>query len=306
MRIEKNATFSEIHFLPVRDFKIFCDKLTQDIFDANNDTGVERGIVEDKHLKIYTEYNIEMLKGDLNQLDRLTFFAACSEYLAGNEIFTINRLYHLMGGGHILTGAMRKIIDDSVERLACTRFYVDMTPLNDRYQLTDKTKAVFKNYFLPISCMKVKVGNHTPITAFKIIDTPPLLKVAEMKNQIITVDYKLLDVPNLKNTDLVMKIKGYLLERIAVIKGSHEKHPAHIVGKKKEGGFFFKRATKLRKIILLESLFAQCELSDASRNRKAEYRKVIEKVLEHFKAEKFISEWRFEMKSGSFYSIHFT
>ena len=82
-----------------------------------------------------------------------------------------------------------------------------------------------------------------------------------------------------------------MLERITAIIGSHKKHKARIVGKNQGGGFIFKRATKLQKIITFEDIFEQCEL---------------EKILEHFKAENFISEWHFEKENGKFYSIHFS
>ena len=110
-------------------------------------------------------------------------------------------------------------------------------------------------------------------------------------------------MPNIKNTELVLTIKSYLLRRVLQIVGSYDSHKKHFRGKSKDGKNIYRKARELEKTILLDTLFAQCGLSDAPINRKAEYRKTIEKIMNHFKAEKIIGDWHFEKESGKFRAV---
>ena len=127
------------------------------------------------------------------------------------------------------------------------------------------------------------------------------MEVAKWQWQFINCDADLLKVPSLNNSDLVLKIKSYLLERVAMIKGSQKQRKAHLTGKDENGKFIFKRAKKLSKIILLDTLFTQCNLSDATKRQQQQARETISKVLNHFKACRFISEWRY-IKDGNAFS----
>ena len=131
----------------------------------------------------------------------------------------------------------------------------------------------------------------------------PLLDVAKLKGQFVTCDAALLDVPNTKNTELVLKLKGYLLRRVLQIVGSYDNHKKHFRGKSKDGKNIYRKARELEKTILLDTLFAQCGLSDADRGKKRDARSIIEKIMNHFKAEKIISDWHFEKESGKFRAI---
>ena len=287
---------------PANGLTILIDKLSKDIFDATVKS-TERAIIEDKRLGIVTEFDLEFLKGNLNQFDKLIFFAICSEYSAGNEIFSIRRLWRKIGGSHTLTDEMKKLILDSVERLACTRAKINMTPINDKHHYTDEREMTFNNYLLPCKSVTTRINGQLTEGIFQIIDKPPLLEIAELKKQFATFTSKLLDVPKLRNTELTLKLKSFLFERIIQIVGSYKQRKKHFCGKNKDGKCLFKGVTKLSKTILFEKIFEQCELSDADRNRKSEYRKTISKIMDHFQKKGLISEWNFEKKDGKFYAI---
>ena len=125
------------------------------------------------------------------------------------------------------------------------------------------------------------------------------------KGQIITCDIKLLDVPHIRNTDLILGVKGYLLRRILQVKGSYEPHKKHFCGKKQGGGFTFRKARELQKSILLDTLFEQCGLSDADKGKKRDIRNTISKIMDYFQNEGLISEWQFEKSEGKFRAILF-
>lgn len=204
-----------------------------------------------------------------------------------------------------MTNETRKLIADSVERLACTRITLNMTDINEQRHYKDDRQVISKNYLLPCKVVETKINGQTSDLTFYISDVPPLFEVTEMKKQFTTQPTSLLVVPKLNNTALTLSLKFYLLERITAILGSHKPHKKHFCGKGKDGKLAFKSATKLQKIILMDALFEQRGLSDAPRNRKLEYRAAIAKILDHFQAQHLISEWHFEKKNGAFYSVHF-
>ena len=289
---------------PAPTITIPLDKIFRNVFNPSKDKKV-RHIIEDKLNQIKSVVTFETLKGSLNQFDKLVFCASISEFRAGNNFFTIRRLYQRMGGSHTLTAEMRNLISDSVEKLACTRVEINMTAINDKLHYIDEEKVIFRNYLLPCKSVEVKINGQIIEGAYQILDDSPLFKTAKLKKQFTEQPIELLDIPKLRNSELVMKLKFFMLERITAIIGSHKKHKAHIVGKQKGGGFIFKRATKLQKIITFEDIFEQCELANATKRQQQQARETIEKTLVHFKAKNLISEWHFEKKNGKFYSIHF-
>ena len=305
MILEKIAMPENVQLFPSDKILVPLDKLANSVFKQKNREATERAIYEDKRLGIVTTYDLEFLKGFLTQLDKLVFCAATSEYLVGNKFFSVRRLWQKIGGSHTMTSKTRKLIADSVERLACTRITLNMTDINEQRHYKDDRQVIRKNYLLPCKVVETKINGQTSDLTFYISDIPPLLEVTEMKKQFTTQPSSLLDVPKLKSTALTLSLKFYLLERITAILGSHKPHKKHFCGKGKDGKLAFKSATKLQKIILLDALFEQCGLSDAVKWQKQEARNVIKKTLDHFQAQHLISEWHFEKKNGAFYSIHF-
>ena len=302
----ENASQEIVKLNPAQSLFIPLDKVFKNAFKTTVDKKI-RHIIEDKRHgnKIITNVKFECFKGNLNQFDKFIFCAAMSEFRAGNDVFSIRRLWQKMGGSHTLTAEMKNKIAESIEKLRCTLVEINMTDANDEFHYCDKKEVIFKNYLLPCKSVEVKINGQTVDGAFHILDKSPLMEATELKKQFTEQPIELLDVPKLHNSELVLKLKFFLLERITAIIGSHKKHKSHRVGRTKDGKPIYKRAIELRKIITFEDIFEQCDLSDAPVNRKAEYRAVIAKILDHFKAKNYISEWHFEKKNGSFYSLHF-
>ena len=289
-------------FKPTKNLFLPIDKLSREIFDVtikkNKDTFTNE-LVEDKKLQIVTVYYFEPLKGDLTQFDKAIFCAACSEFSAGNEIFTLQRLFHRIGGGHHLTTKMKKLIFESVERLANTRFITDLTQIESRLNKPDKEKNfTFRNYLLPCKAIETHINGKLTDAAFQFLDEPPLMKIAQLKRQFITCDAKLLEIPTARTTEQTTAISSYLLERILSIIGSHQPHKKHFIGKGKDGKSLFKQAKQLPKTILIETVFKQCRITNATDKQKHDARQTIEKVMEHFKTCGVISEWHSEKENA--------
>ena len=239
----------------------------------------------------------------LETSDFAIFCAACSEYAAGNSIFTIRRLWRKIGGSHTLTAEMKKFISDSVEKLQYTKFSADLSKINEKFKC--EGEKFFKSYLLPIKSIETRVNGKTSDAVFQIIDTPPLLEIAQNRKQCTEYDYRLLDVPSLRTTETTLNIKFYLFYRVNTIIGSHNPHNKHFCGKGKDGKLKFRTAKKLTPIISLDTLYEKCGLSEADKGKKRDARTVISKVMNHFKAQGLITDWHFEKKYAKMHSIHF-
>ena len=280
--------------LPSEKIVIPLDKNFQGLFNPKYH-GATRNIIEDKRLKIITNVKLSGAATSFNQFDKLVFCAAISEYLAGNEVFTLRSLWHKIGGGWVLTDEMKKKFSDSIERLACTRIEIDMTAVNEKHHYTDDKKVVLKGYLLPCESIEVKVNGQVTDGAYKFLNSAVLMEVAKLKKQFAEQPIELLDVPKVRNTESNLKIKSYLLERVTSINGSQKPRKTHISGKKKGGGFNFKRTKKLKNSILMKTLREQCEISDAD-DKQA--REIVAKVMDHFKKKGTIDGWNFENGVG--------
>ena len=287
------------------DLTILLDKLFKNVFNPEKNAKKRKVWEDENKTAPYTEITFETFHGSLNQFDKLIFCVAVSEQRAGNNFFTLRRIWQKLGGSHFLTDEMKNLLADSIKKLRCTLVNINLTQVNKKFHYTDKTEVTFSNYLLPCKTIKATINGQLVDEAFQFLDTSPLFQVAELKGQFTEQPFEFLDVPKLRNTELVMKLKFYLLERIATILGSHKKHKAHVVGKQKGGGLLYKKPKILRKIIKFDGIFQQCELSNATKRQQQQARETISKILEYFKKQGFISEWYFEKKNGSFYSIHF-
>lgn len=304
--MKKNFASENLKFNPNEDLIILLDKIFRNVFNPSKSKTKKRKIVEkEKPSEIVSTVIFETLKGSLNQFDKFVFCAILSEEKAGNDVFTYRRLWRKMGGGFNLPDEMKEKIAESVEKLACTRVVINMSEINAKHHYTDSEEVIFRNYLLPCKSIEGRINGQLIDGLYRILDISPLFKIAELKKQYTSQPLYLLDVPKLKNTELVMKLKFYLLERITMSIGSRKKHKKHIAGKKKDGGFYWKGTTALPKIIKFETLFEQCEMSDADNGKKRDARNVIRKILNHFKESELITEWHFEKKNGAFYSICF-
>lgn len=307
MKIFEDAITGKIQIYPPKKLIIAIDKLKKVIYDAT-DNSTARAIVEDKKSQTITTLDIKFsaeFKGEnLTAFDELVFDICVSAQVEGNEFTTLGIIHRAMGGSKTkITAKDKDKILRSIEKLATTWIKFDCDAAFKKFKYIESEIPKYEGYLLPAEYVKFLVNGQTDSAVIHFIRQAKLLEIAKIKGQFITCDVTLLDVPNIKNTELVLTIKSYLLRRVLQIVGSYDKHKKHFRGKTKDGKNIYLKARELEKTILLDTLFAQCGLSDAPKNRKAEYRKTIEKIMNHFKAEKLISDWHFEKESGKFRAI---
>ena len=301
-RISKNFQLKKLESLIIP-----IDKLTNVIFDIEKQDAEE--IIENRKLDITTPIIVTRPKDSngndipTTPFDKLIFWIALSEQHAGNSCVSHTRIFHSLGGGENFNHAynVKAAIIDSLRKLRTTNLHVDLTALTSQFKSYKKAieellntdidgkSVILEDSLLPSKSVTASINGKISDGVICFHDFSILLTIAEMKKQIVYCDPALLDVPNLRCTVQNLSFKGFLLERILKIKGS-------LVSNRK-------RVQKLNNSILFDSIFSKCGLADEGRNRKAEFRAIISKILTHFVNQNLISSFQFTKKDGKFYSI---
>jgi hypothetical protein len=214
-----------------------------------------------------------------------------SEQNVGNSCVSYNRIFHSLGGGQKLSDApnVKTAIINSLRKLRLTNLHADLTALTFH---SKSYKKSLEDSLLPTKTITASINGKISDGVIYFHDISILLTVAEMKKQLIHCSPILLDVPNLRCTIQTITLKGYLLERILKIKGSLDSN--------------HKRVQKLNNIILFDSIFSKCDLTDASKWQRQDFRKAISSILDHFITHNLIKSYEFTKKNGKFYSILIT
>lgn len=304
----QNNEEKNIQLQPAKELFIAIDKLKKRIFDATDDS-TERDVIEDKKLKLITPLDIRFSSAfeganSLTAYDELIFDICASEQFKGNMYTTPAIIHRAMGGSKTkLTTKDKEKILRSVRKLATTWIEFDISAICKKFGYNNGESYKYSGYLLPAEYVTKTINGRVDTAVIHFLQKSPLLDVATIKQQLISCDVALLDVPNVRNTEQVLTLKSYVLRRVLQIVGSYGKHNKHFRGKKKGGGILTKQAKKLNKSILLDTLFEQCGLSDAPNNRKAEYRKTIEKILNHFQSQNLILKWKWEKPDGKIRAV---
>ena len=300
----------KVQVYPSNQFVIVSDKMTNKIFNANRKNSADIDIVEDSKSDTLTALNLtlsnEFPKNNLTAFDHIIFDACISEQEKGNQFTTPSIIHRNLGGKEKnISPAVQQRIFNSIKKLATTWVSFDCSAICQKFGYNNGKAYAYNGYLLPVEFVIATVNGQIDTVAVHFLRNSPLLDVAKMKGQVITCNSKLLRLPKLNNTERVLSIKGYLFRRILQIIGSHKPHKAHLAGKSNDNQPIYRRNKKLEKSILLDSLYAQCEIDTTSKRQLQQTRETISKVMEHFKANNLISEWHFTKKDRKFYSIAF-
>ena len=303
-------TEKNLQIYPSKQLTIATDKLKKNIFNPTKQS-TKRSVIEDKKSGTKTPLIIKFSddfkdKKNITAYDELVFDICLSEQFKGNEFTTPAIIHRAMGGSKTnFTAKEKEKILQSVRKLATTYIDFDITDICKKFGYNNGESYKYSGYLLPAEYITKTINGQVDTAVIHFLRKSPLLDVAMFKGQFITCGVSLLDVPNIRNTEIILSLKGYLLRRIIQIVGSHKPHKKHFDGKQKGGKISFKQSKKLEKTILLETLFEQCGLADADNGKKRDARNAITKIMNNFKEKKFISEWRFDKVNGKFRAIFF-
>ena len=303
----ENTLPNKIQIYPAKKLVLAIDKLKKIIYDAT-DSSTSRGVLEDKKSKTVTpldiKFSAEFQGENLTSFDELVFDVCASEQVAGNEFTTPAIIHRAMGGSKTnFYPAEKDKILQSIRKLATTWIKFDCSDTFRKLGYNGGADFKYNGYLLPAEYVSREIGGHTDEAVIHFLRKTPLIDVAQLKGQFVTCDAALLNIPNIRNTELVLSLKSYLLRRVLQIVGSYDNHKKHFRGKSKDGKNIYRKARELEKTILLDTLFAQCGLSDATKRQQQQARETITKVMNHFKSEHLISDWYFEKVGGKFRAV---
>ena len=220
---------------------------------------------------------------NLTAYDREVYDAIITLYIDGeNKIMTPRMIYQTMTGNDaaILNPKQAEAINNSITKFMYSNVTIDASEEAEAYGY-DSFK--YNGNLLYAEKITASINNNI-MEAIHIIKTPVLYKYASRKNQIGRIKLNLLNSPINKNEE-VITLQGYLYRRILTIKGS----------------------SKLSPVIVYDSIFKAIDINAATqaalRKKKAKVRDHVKVILDYWKEEGFIKNYKENKKGREVYSI---
>lgn len=206
----------------------------------------------------------------LTMYDKRVYLAVSALFNAGNTIITPAQIYEAMGNTSACGIYDKDKIYASVKKMARAWIYLN----NEREVEVYKHYVVFdyEGYLLPCEFHPAYISGNYVDTAIFIYREPPLVTFAKQRNQIETIDVKLLQSP-LRKTESNMLIDDYLIVRISRAQRTDDKK---------------KRAEREGKCrILYNTLFDHCgiptkPISNADKSKAKRAKNKIREYLDYY------------------------
>lgn len=199
--------------------------------------------------------------------DKRVYIAVNALFNAGNNIITLTQIYYAMGyKGKPGTKDLQKI-QASIIKMQGAQISVDNAQEAATYKKYGK--FVYKGSLLPLETAEhYSVNGALTDAAIHIFREPPLISFAKQRNQITTVEIKLLQSP-INKTDNNLLIDDYLIERISRMKNSHGKSSNKI---------------------LFNTIFDNARITAARQKQRS--KATIKRYLDHYKQCGFIKDYK--------------
>ena len=164
----------------------------------------------------------------LTSFDKRVYIAASALFNAGNDVISLRQIFYAMGQkGSNPTVAQLERINESITKMARAWVTVDDSQEHNAYNYNlDEgdikngwRRGKYEGSLLPLERVSIKANGKTTDAALHLFREPPVITFAKMRNQITTVDLKLLQSPASK-TDMNLAIEDYLISRLSRAKKS--------------------------------------------------------------------------------------
>lgn len=178
------------------------------------DTPVKKG---KKQVSTYFTMNFDSLpaeiKAKLDSFDEQVYLAASNLWLAGNKIFSASMIYSVHNTGRPGAEDIEKI-DASLSKMMATQIAFDNKEekANSNYPLLE-----YDGSLLPMERQRCFINGKLVESAIHLFREPPCFSYARKRNQISTVDRKLLISP-LNKTEGNIHLSNYILRIIGAAK----------------------------------------------------------------------------------------
>ena len=277
------------------------DKLAKIIFKLSDEgtdellSGDTFRIVEKRSKKfgeITTAYKILNTAGyqvlrPFTMFDRFVLAVCISEWLAGNRYTTVAIIYRALTG-KIGKGdskpsvTQRKAIIESLEILMSRIVDYGAEDICQIMGYNNGNPFVGKAPLLPAAYIDFSSLNGESDTLIFFTDEPPLLKMAQIKKQLVSYDATLLDMSG-QNTPMNIASKNYTMLRIQEI----------ILHK------------QLTPTITFADVFRKLRIENADNKIKQRIREYMLAFFEHLKTEGVVKSFEVVKHGNTFYGIKF-
>lgn len=257
--------------------------------------GTTRGVVEKRKTKkrdnVITTYTLTNADGydntePIDETDRAVLSVCCSAYEAGLRYMTLGMIIRGLTGktrenhNGTVNPDQRDTIIHSLQKLMSTIITIDLTDTNKKLHYKGEKKIT--STLLPAKYITTIINGQPIEDVIYFLDESPYLTIAKSRKQLLTYDANLLDVPNQKNTPLVITLKNYAMNRIQEIKLHH-----------------------MTPTLTLDDIFKKCRIENSSRDTKMNARNSIEKFFAHLQDKGEIKSFEWTKKGNKFYSLKF-
>ena len=266
------------------------------IYDAVNEEDVSINVSRANSQKrvetlIYIDFNDAKKNGiTISNEERITPYdreihnAVASLAAEGNEYISTSMIFQLLSGNssderNKMSEETRKKIIRSVEKMSATRITVNASAEVKAGMIA---KASYVNYLIPSKRVEIILNGQLVKDCIQLLDSLPLFDYASKKNQIASIDIKMLDAP-IQNSPENITLKGYLLRRImAISKSKYKKNNMNNV---------------IRYDTIYQYLKVQAPNQNALKVKRKQIRDKVKKLLDFWKKEKLIKNYK-EEKEG--------
>lgn len=147
----------------------------------------------------------------LTSYDKRVYIAVSALFNAGNDIITLAQIYSTMGYKGRPGKSDIARINEALSKMNGARITVDNTQEAAAYKYD---KFVYKGSLLPFEQVEVVARGQVVDTAVHLFREPPVMTFARQRQQLTTINLKLLQSPISKTEDNLL-IEDYLIERIS-------------------------------------------------------------------------------------------
>lgn len=255
------------------------DKLNSVVWNkkGNEIHGVDVASEQDKKqgVKLPVLYSIDFSaldeQGDvsitksLEPYDRRVYIAAAAYFENGQDRITYQQIYSAMGyKGRAGKSDLDKI-HASITKMGAAIISVDNKAESSRY---NKVKFTYDGALLPMERITSRVNGQIAESVVHLFREPPLMTFAKAREQLTTVNVNLLSDP-LSKTNANLELADYLISRISHMKNGFPNH-------------------KMK----FETIYEHTGITTKKQKQRALPK--IKKLLDYYKGEGFIKEYRLE------------
>ena len=243
---DEQQEFQQVISKRASQYKMGISKLDNTIFSPSKNPAIyEKSDINQVKIKVSRENSqkkrIEtLLYIDFNDAKQNGFVIPYEEYItpydreihnavatlasAGNQYISPSMIFQLLSGyaendgtkKNNMSNESREKIIKSLEKMRFTSIKIDATAEVKQGMIAE---GIIESYLIPAKRVEIILNGQRVTDCIQLLDTLPLLKYSNQKNQIASVDIKMLKTP-LINSPENIEIKCYLLRQILSMSNS--------------------------------------------------------------------------------------